>query len=217
MANQEQLSRPAPGPVGRQALKAERRAQLLDAAKRLFATHGFHAVSLGDLGSGAGISAPAVYRHFASKEAVLAELLVGISERLSDGGAQVAAMPREAGAPREPDTATGAHDAALLGRLVDFHLDFAISEPELIRIQDRDFSALPADAKATVRRLQRRYIGLWSRVLMGSPGLTAEEAEIRVRSVFGLMNSTPHLGSRLSAQTSRAQLRVAALAALGAR
>ncbi|MBE8145957.1 helix-turn-helix transcriptional regulator [Brevibacterium casei] len=45
---------------------------------------------LDDLAKGAGISAPAVYRHFESKEAVLEELLVGISEYLQSGGAEIA-------------------------------------------------------------------------------------------------------------------------------
>lgn len=208
---------PPEQPGTRQAQKAERRARLLGAAKSLFTQHGFHAVSLGDLGSGAGISAPAVYRHFASKEAVLSELLVGISEHLSTGGAAV--------------VAEGGDDA--LERLVDFHVDFAMSEPELIRIQDRDFSALPVEARATVRRLQRHYIDLWCSELRGRhelgpdqrlgadsrldshSRLGADEAEVRVRAVFGLINSTPHLGSRLSAGTTRRQLTLSALGALG--
>ncbi|MBR7512906.1 helix-turn-helix transcriptional regulator, partial [Mycobacterium tuberculosis] len=66
--------------------KAARREQLLTVAKTLFARHGFHGVRRDALAKGAGISAPAVYRHFESKEAVLEELLVGISEYLHDGG-----------------------------------------------------------------------------------------------------------------------------------
>ncbi|QZE26428.1 TetR/AcrR family transcriptional regulator [Brevibacterium casei] len=74
----------------RAAAKAARREQLLTVAKTLFARHGFHGVRLDDLAKGAGISAPAVYRHFESKEAVLEELLVGISEYLQSGGAEIA-------------------------------------------------------------------------------------------------------------------------------
>jgi len=41
--------------------------------------------------------------------------------------------------------------------LIDFHLDFALGEPDLIRIQDRDLAYLPAAAERQVRRAQRQY------------------------------------------------------------
>ena len=114
----------------RAAAKAARREQLLSVAKNLYARHGFHGVRLDDLGKGAGISAPAVYRHFESKEAVLEELLVGISEYLNSGGDAIITR-------HENDAA-----ASALIELIDFHVAFAMSEPELIRIQDRDLAAL---------------------------------------------------------------------------
>ena len=77
------------GATMRQTAKARRRQAILDHAKRLFAASGFRAVSIEEIGAGAGISGPAVYRHFGSKEDILAELLVGISEYLHAGGAAV--------------------------------------------------------------------------------------------------------------------------------
>ena len=78
-----------PGLTARQQLKADRRDALLAAAKRLIAKHGYLGVRLEDIGGAAGVSGPAVYRHFASKDAVLAALLVGISHTLHDGGARI--------------------------------------------------------------------------------------------------------------------------------
>jgi AcrR family transcriptional regulator len=46
---------------------------LLAAAKQLIAKHGYLGVRLEDIGGAAGVSGPAVYRHFVSKDAVLAE------------------------------------------------------------------------------------------------------------------------------------------------
>ena len=63
-----------------------RREQILATAADLFAARGFHGVSVDDLGAACGISGPALYRHFASKDAVLAEMLVSISERLLEVG-----------------------------------------------------------------------------------------------------------------------------------
>ncbi|MTK44357.1 helix-turn-helix domain-containing protein, partial [Nocardia seriolae] len=73
----------------REQLKAQRREQLLVAGARLIADRGFLGMRLDDLGAAVGISGPAVYRHFPNKEALLVELLVGISQRLLDGGRAV--------------------------------------------------------------------------------------------------------------------------------
>jgi AcrR family transcriptional regulator len=83
----------------RSQLKSDRRLQLLSAAERLFAERGFLAVRLEDIGAAAGVSGPAIYRHFPNKESLLVELLVGISARL--GGRAARAEPR-AGRSRCP-------------------------------------------------------------------------------------------------------------------
>src|ERR1700754_50998 len=70
----------------RDRAKADRRETLLSAAARLFAGRGFARVSLEDLGAAAGVSGPAVYRHFAGKQAVLAALLIDVSRELVGGG-----------------------------------------------------------------------------------------------------------------------------------
>src|SRR5699024_8863223 len=133
-------------PTARAAAKAARREQLLEVAKTLYARHGFHGVRLDDLGKGAGISAPAVYRHFSSKAAVLEELLVGISQYLQSGGDEIVAAAGAAGASADsPHSDEADAAAAILHRLIVFHVDFAMIAPELIRILDRDLAALPED------------------------------------------------------------------------
>src|ERR1700761_2329096 len=107
---------------------APTREKLLDEAARLFARRGFHGTSTEDLGAACGISGPAVYKHFASKDEVLEVMLVGISERLLAGGREVVG--------RYPDA------SAALRRLISFHADFTFSEPDLIRVQDRDLANL---------------------------------------------------------------------------
>ena len=77
-----------------------RRQQILDIAADLFAQRGFHGVSVADLGAACGISGPALYKHFPSKDAVLAEMLVSISEELLSVGRQrvaAAATPADGG------------------------------------------------------------------------------------------------------------------------
>jgi len=163
----------------RSRLKSDRRTALLAAAERLFAQRGFLAVRLEDIGAAAGVSGPAIYRHFPNKEALLVELLVGISTRLLAGARAV-----ESGEPN-PKT--------VLDGLVDFHLDFALGEPDLIRIQDRDLAHLPAGAQRQVRSSQRQYVEVWVGVLCAlHAGLAEADARLMAHAVFGLLNSTPH-------------------------
>jgi len=158
-----------------------RRDQILATAAELFAARGFHGVSVADLGAACGISGPALYKHFVSKDAVLAEMLVSISQDLLDIG-----RDRVDTAPDAP---------AALGALIDWHVDFALRHRPLIVVQDRDWQSLPIEARERVRALQREYVDLWAAQLrLVHPGLDLEAARAMSHAAFGLINSTPHSG-----------------------
>lgn len=172
---------------------------MLREAARLFAEQGFRGTSVTDIGTACGLSGPAVYKHFPSKDALLARLLVDISEQLVEGGRAVV------------QAAPGAGDA--LERLVAFHTDFALAEPDVIRVQDRDLGSLNDRDRAVVRRLQRSYVELWTGVLCQlDSALGTEVARMRAHAVFGLLNSTPH--SARGRAEARRQLTGMALRAL---
>ena len=63
---------------------ADRRATILAAAKRLFATRGYAATSLDDVAAAAGVSKPVVYDHFDSKRALYFELMRGLRDGASE-------------------------------------------------------------------------------------------------------------------------------------
>lgn len=175
---------------------ADRRVQIRTVAARLFAGSGFHGVTIEDIGAACGISGPAVYRHFPSKDALLSDLLVGISDYLLAGAQRVAS------------------DGGGLEELVRFHLDFSLEHPDLIRVQDRDLDNLGEDARK-VRRLQRAYVDLWARALQAAlPSLDAAAARSRAHAAFGLLNSTPHSAAGQDEAVVRELLRRMALAAL---
>ncbi|MDT0202334.1 TetR/AcrR family transcriptional regulator [Nocardioides sp. AE5] len=179
-----------------------RREQILATAATLFAEHGFHGVSVGEIGAAVGISGPGLYKHFPAKDAILAEMLVAISEELLRVGTE-----RVEGAAGDP--------AAALEALVAWHTDFALGNKALIVVQDRDWAALPVEARERVRGLQRAYVDLWATQLCRlDPALDEVEAQARAHATFGLLNSTPH-SAFLPEDRMRALLREMALRALG--
>lgn len=157
----------------------DRRSQILETAADLFARSGYHGVSINDLGAACGISGPALYKHFRGKQAILSEMLVSISdELLTEGRRRV----------RAADS-----DTEALTALVEWHVEFALAHEPLIVIQDRDWSALPVEARERVRETQRKYVEVWAKVLRNlNEGLPLQPARAMVHAVFGLINSTPH-------------------------
>ncbi len=156
-----------------------RREQILAAAAELFARHGFHGVGIDDIGSAVGISGPALYRHFRSKDAMLGEMLTSISEVLLAGGQARVAHP-------------GAADA-ILAELVSFQVDFALDNPALITVQERNLGNLTDPDRRRVRALQRRYVEIWVDAIRAAV-VTMDEPTARAaaHAVFGLINSTPY-------------------------
>lgn len=148
-------------------------------AAELFAQKGFHGVSIAELGAACGFSGPALYRHFRSKDAVLAEMLVSISDELLRVGRE---RVREAASPTEA-----------LQALIDWHVTFALEHKALIVVQDRDWSALPLEAREKVRETQRKYVDVWVKQLrVLDPELSLKAGRASVHATFGLLNSTPH-------------------------
>ncbi|PJM94728.1 SACE_7040 family transcriptional regulator [Streptomyces sp. CB01373] len=161
-----------------------RREQILKEAARLFAERGFHGVGVDEIGAAVGISGPGLYRHFAGKDAMLAELLVGISGQLLTGAKRRLA---------EADGVAGPE--AVLDSLIEGHIDFALDDRPLITLHDRELDRLRDSDRKLVRQLQRQYVELWVEVVRRvHPDLGVPAARSAVHSVFGLLNSTPHLG-----------------------
>ena len=140
-----------------------------------------------------------------AEQALLGAILVRVSERLRAGGSAVIA------ADEDPQ--------AQLRALVQFHVDFALREADVIRVQDRDLASLSDEDRHTVRRLQREYVALWMEVLARlHPERTESDLRVRAHACFGLINSTPHsmrgAGGPPADTTMRAILESMAVAAL---
>jgi AcrR family transcriptional regulator len=180
-----------------------RREEILGAAAGLFADRGFHGVSIDDIGAAVGMSGPGIYRHFPSKEAVLSDMLLRISQQLLDEGSR---------------RAVAAPDArAALDAMLRWHIEFALSQPALITVQSRELANVPEPTQRQIRRLQRLYVEEWVTVLIE---LFQDTPQARLRTavhaMFGLLNSTPHSADELEPAAMAEMLYTMAHAALRA-
>ncbi|WP_090762114.1 TetR/AcrR family transcriptional regulator [Nonomuraea maritima] len=183
--------------------RPNRRAEILEAAARLFAVRGFHGVSIEDIGAAVGVSGPAIYRHFSGKDALLSEMLLDISSRLRESAV---AVVTSASGPAE------ALDALLAAQIA-----FALEQPALITVHDRELGNVPERERRQIRRLQRLYVEEWVTVLAElHPACPAARLRAATHAVFGLLNSTPHSAGELPDQDMRPLLHAMARAAVAA-
>jgi hypothetical protein len=73
-------------------------------------------------------------------------------------------------------------------------VDFALDNPALISVQERNLGNLTDPDRRRVRALQRRYVEVWVRAIRDtSPRLGEPAARAAAHALFGLINSTPHI------------------------
>ncbi len=152
-----------------------RREAVLDAAAGLFLAHGFHGTSVDDVGLAAGISGPGLYRHFASKDALLMAVLDRLWTVLEPAIERADHLP-----PRE----------ALTG-LTDAHVAMVLDQPTALVLLVSELRHLPEDYRAKAARNHARYVDAWARPLraLGSR-LSRDEARAAALAVHGLLDST---------------------------
>ncbi len=76
----------------------ERRAEILEAAGRVFVTHGYEGSTIRRIAEEVGVSPTALYMHFPDKHTMLMELGAGALDRMIEGAA---AISEGAGDPRD--------------------------------------------------------------------------------------------------------------------
>lgn len=157
----------------------QRREQLLDVGRALFAERGFDGTSIEEVASQAGVSKPVVYEHFRSKEGLFAVVVDREMETLL--GAITAALESTA-QPR-----------VILERAAFALLDYIESSTDGFRILVRDspvpqstggFASLISDAASQVehilaaefkaRGLDPKHAPMYAQMLVGMVALTGQ-------------------------------------------
>ena len=83
VAHDGRVTNPSPQAASRKRMTGkERREQLLDIGRRLFAERGFEGTSIEEIAAQAGVSKPVVYEHFGGKEGLYAVVVDREVERL---------------------------------------------------------------------------------------------------------------------------------------
>src|SRR5438552_155222 len=131
--------------------RGERRERILASATSLFEENGFHGAGIDDIAAAAGVTGPAIYRHFKNKDAVLVALFDRLAERLAAILAAVIPLTGREG----------------LETLVRLHVRLAFEERALIVVYISEERNLPDAERKRARRFQRAYVEAWADLLDG--------------------------------------------------
>lgn len=110
-------------------------------ALRLFARHGYAAVSMRQIASAVGVQAGALYTYTPDKQALLADLLSEHMEQL------MAAWTDD---PDQPPLDR-------LERFVRFHIAFSLDHPDAVFLSYMELRSLTSENHAAIAALRRRY------------------------------------------------------------
>lgn len=153
----------------------QRRAAILDAAAALFLEHGFLGTAIDEVGAAAGISGPGVYRHVASKDA----LLMAVLDRLWSDGFGPAVRRTADLPPREA-----------LAVLIDTHVELAIGQATALVLLLTELRHLPADYRERALNNHRRYVDAWVGPLRAlRPDAHDDRARGAATAIHGLIDS----------------------------
>ena len=180
-----------------------REQKILQAAEKLFSERSFDGVGIDAIGQEAGIAGSGVYRHFASKQEILATLI----DRATD--AVLLRAPEPSDDPR-----------ADLRHLVAAHVEFCISHARLADIWQREHHILDDEQQRRSARRQHVYIEHWVTTLDACyPGNSRGDLLAAIRAMHALMSSdtTRRSGAKQAPDIASLLLRLAlaSLEALG--
>ena len=150
--------------------RSARRAQLLDAARDVFAAQGYHAAAMDDIAERAGVSKPVLYQHFPGKLELYQALLTTYADELV--GQVDAAL-----------SATGDNEERVEAAVAAY-FDFVAGEGKAYRLIFG--SDLRGDATEVVEGAMNRCIEKVAAAVTTDAGLDPERARLLAVGLVGL-------------------------------
>jgi AcrR family transcriptional regulator len=165
-------------------VRTPRQRELIEVAARLFAQRGYHAVGINDISGELGLTGPAFYRHYPSKEALLIAVLDdAISSHLEEVGDLVASI---------------ADPLETLEAIVEHHIDFVFEQTENIMTWRTEFRSLPEPDRHRLRYLPRRYTEEWVRTLRQlRPELSVDQVRAMCHGAIAMLQSPIEFNNKL--------------------
>lgn len=180
----------------------ERKTRIMAAAADLVARKGYHAVSMAEIGSAAGITGSGVYRHFDSKSAVLVALFDRVIDDLLRDEQEIL------------DTTSDLAQA--LHQLIAGQVEFVVADRELARVYHNEINSVPDEDRRRLRRKQRLYLEEWVHLVDElRDDLSDADARTVVHAAIGAIQSPLFHGVGLAEDRLRVLLTDAARAVLG--
>lgn len=179
-----------------------RREMILTEAAKLFFERGFAGTGIDEIGAAVGVTGPAFYRHFSSKQDLLVALVERAVGRLQDV------------VDRAVEAADGDPEEALR-LLAEYSADACVEDGPLTAIYTQEARNLEPDARSRLNRLHRRMRDAWVQVLAQlRPDLTSAELLLAVHAVGALQTSVATYKGTLDKAGQKALLTKLTLAAL---
>ncbi|GAA4545931.1 TetR/AcrR family transcriptional regulator [Amycolatopsis samaneae] len=153
----------------------DRKAQLAAVAAELFRERGFHGVGINDIAAAGGVTGPALYRHFADKQAILAYVVLSGIDDMETATAEALADTKTPGDQLESLLAVLAAQA--------------VERREVAALWRWEGRHLPREDQREIGRRSGALLAAWSKTLLRvRPDLAAADAELlcwATLSVFG--------------------------------
>jgi AcrR family transcriptional regulator len=163
---------PVSVPIGMRLRAAERRAQLLGVARRLFARDGYRGASMESIAEAAGVTKPVLYQHFSSKRALYSALLANDLGRLTD--------------ELESGFSQAEGNEERLRRGFRVYLDFVDRHEDAFRLLFTEALGFDADFQRQVTEFRRWVAGRVARIIAAEAGLAVPRARALASAIVGM-------------------------------
>ncbi|MDT4914164.1 MAG: hypothetical protein QOC66_3292 [Pseudonocardiales bacterium] len=147
--------------------------RILDAAAAVFHERGFHGAGMDEIGARAGLTGPALYRHFSGKDEILATLFDEAIDELVSATAPVHDDPHRD-----------------LDRLIRHHVQYAVARWHLVSVYQREDRSLVDPWKRRFYRRRDQYVTRWESALARCiPNADARRVAAGTQGCLGLIFS----------------------------
>jgi AcrR family transcriptional regulator len=156
------------------------RDSILEVATRLFIERGFDGTGFNDIADAVGLSRPALYYYFKTKEAILEELTVGVT--------RMAAQLATEDVPQEMRSPSG-----ILRHLVQRHARLILSHPQQFRVVERNEGNLPLKQRKLAEQSRRAVLDQFRQTIdfgIDQGTFRVIDAKVAAFSIIGMCNWT---------------------------